>query len=111
MAVIGMSSGRSPRKTRSASSLVLVATSSPESHRPPKAPGKMSFHVYIGALLAAARRSDTDVVRNRRPSPSDWTVSRKTMECAGSTASRSVIAGSEPPRKKVNSTPRGGAGT
>ena len=34
------------------------------------------------------------------------------MECSGSAASRSVNSGSESdPRKKVNSTPGGGAGT
>ena len=33
------------------------------------------------------------------------------MECSGNAASRSVNSGTEYPRKKVNSTPRGGAGT
>ena len=107
-----MSSGRSPRKhaqrefARPCGRPVRLKATDRR-----KRPEKCRFHVYIGALLAAARRSDTDVVRNRRPSPSDWTVSRKTMECAGSAASRFVISGSEPPRKKVNSTPRGGTGT
>ena len=107
-----MSSGRSPRNTRSASCPVFSAARSAESKRPPKVPAV----VLIPRIDRRVARRRQALRHGCRPKPPavlldagrDQKDNRVRWQRCQPSRSAPVA---EDSRTKVNSTPRGGAGT